>query len=276
VRLNNYIIISLLTHLLFFSILVVLLSEMNAEVFIPVFDIDIVGPIIEERIAPQTQKIPVRPKLPVPRKSVPDRILSEPPPKTMFGEGTDSKTSPETMSKEGKEAKPAESGTGEADSLSLSLPEGAPTTDLSELSQTNKEMVLPKSFLFDKETIEKYAQKKTMKEKEKGLTFDAPELLHRGYMRMLKDRIESIWKYPEDAARRGISGDLYITFYIHKDGKLGEVKLVRTSGHRELDESAMKALRDAEPFWPLPEDFEKDALEIKGHFIYILGATYIM
>jgi protein TonB len=278
-KLNNYIIISLLTHLLLLGILIAFLPEMNAEISSPVFNVDVVGPVIPERIRteeektiPQTPKIPVKPRLPIFKKPVLKDILSEPPPKTMFGEGADSKASPETMPKGDKEAKTIEPGkSGRFDSeeeMALNLSEdkaGSPGIPLK-----------PKSFLFDRETIEKYAQKKAKREREKGLTFDAPELLHRGYMRMLKDKIESIWRYPEEAARRGISGDLYITFYIHRDGKLGEVKLVRTSGYRELDTAAMKALRDAEPFWLLPEDWEKDTLEIKGHFIYILGDTYIM
>jgi len=95
-------------------------------------------------------------------------------------------------------------------------------------------------------------------------------------MRTVKKRIEDIWKYPEEAARLGISGDLYMDFTIKKDGTVGEIEIVRTSGYRELDEAAIKALRDASPFWPLPEDWEKDSLKIRGHFIYILGRTYIM
>jgi len=88
---------------------------------------------------------------------------------------------------------------------------------------------------------------------------------------MLKEKIEGIWIYPPEAARLGISGDLYINFVIKRDGKLGEVEVVRTSGFRELDKAAVKALKDAEPFWPLPEDWEKEDLEIKGHFIYIIS-----
>ena len=93
---------------------------------------------------------------------------------------------------------------------------------------------------------------------------------------MLKEKIESIWQYPKEAARLGLSGDLYIKFTIKRDGKLGEIDLLRTSGHKDLDEAAMKALKDAEPFWPLPADWEKDDLEINGHFIYVYGSAFIM
>jgi protein TonB len=136
----------------------------------------------------------------------------------------------------------------------------------------------PKSFLFDEETIEKYARNKPLEIKEgnKGLSFDAPELMHRGYMRMLKDKIENIWKYPAGAAHRGISGDLYIKFSIQKDGRLGEVQLVKTSGFIDLDEAAMKALQEAAPYWPLPDDWEGNELPITGHFIYFLGGAYIL
>ncbi len=132
----------------------------------------------------------------------------------------------------------------------------------------------PLSSLFDKKTIEKFARKG--EPRGKGLSFNTSEFRNRGYMRRLKKRIEDAWKYPVEAARLGISGDLYMKFSIKKDGTLGEIKLLRTSGYRDLDEAAIKALRDAGPFWPLPEDWEKDSLEIKGHFIYIFGSTYIM
>ena len=103
-----------------------------------------------------------------------------------------------------------------------------------------------------------------------------PEFHHRGYMRRLKDKIEAIWKYPQDAVIPGTNVDLYIRFSIKRDGSLGDVELMRTSGYRELDEAAMKALRDAEPYWPLPDDWEEEELTIKGHFIYLFGRSYIM
>ncbi len=132
----------------------------------------------------------------------------------------------------------------------------------------------PLSSLFDKKTIEKFALKGLPPGK--GLSFDTSEIQYRGYMRTLKQRIEAIWKYPEEAARLGISGDLYMDFTIKKDGTIGEIEVVRTSGYRVLDEAAIKALRDASPFWPLPANWEKDSLEVRGHFIYILGRTYVM
>lgn len=128
--------------------------------------------------------------------------------------------------------------------------------------------------LFDREIIAKSAKKED-EQKKSSVTFDAKEFKYYGYMQRLKEKIEGIWQYPSDAAMRGIYGDLYINFTIKKDGSLGSVDLFRTSGYRSLDEAAIKALRDAAPYWPLPEEWKEDGLTIKGHFIYTLYGTYI-
>ncbi len=129
--------------------------------------------------------------------------------------------------------------------------------------------------LFDKDVIKKFVEKEKVQKEESTVTFDAKEFKYYGYMERLKEKIEGIWRYPSDAALRGIYGDLYISFTIKKDGSLGSVELLRTSGHRSLDEAAMRALKDAAPYWPLPEEWGRDGFTITGHFIYSLYGTYI-
>lgn len=136
--------------------------------------------------------------------------------------------------------------------------------------------LLPKDRLFDKEVVERLAKKEKEEVKpDRGITFDTNELKYYSYMQRLKDKIEGIWKYPPEAAEKGIYGDLYIRFTIKKNGKLGNIELLRTSGYRSLDEAAMKALKDAEPFWPLPDEWKKEDLVITGHFIYSLYGVYL-
>lgn len=129
-------------------------------------------------------------------------------------------------------------------------------------------------FAAEREAADVIAQKEEPG-KDNGITFDTKELRYSGYMSRLQGRIEGIWKYPQEAASKGIYGDLRIKFTIKKDGMLGNIELARTSGHRSLDEAAMRALKDAEPFWPLPEEWSKEGLTIDGHFIYTLHGIYI-
>lgn len=145
--------------------------------------------------------------------------------------------------------------------------------------QGTSEKAAPKTFrekLFDKDVIGKLAQKgKEETKTDNGITFDTQEFKYYGYMQRLKEKIEGIWRYPSDAAEKGLYGDLYVKFTIKKNGKLGTVELVRTSGHKSLDDAAIKALKDAEPYWPLPDEWGKDGLTITGHFVYSLYGVYI-
>jgi protein TonB len=245
----------------------------NIKANAPVFNVNIVGPLETEK--PSAPNI-LQPDI-APLKSLPERQNRRPfnkklLPETLHGNGrgmspevTGNTAPPPLVSKGGNTPlAPLEKG----DAGGFSDNKGALP------SEKVKPFLAPPSALFDKNTIENYAKKGT--DVDKGLTFEITGFHHRGYMRMLKEKIESIWRYPKEAARLGMSGDLYIKFSIKKDGKLGEIDLLRTSGYKDLDEAAMKALKDAEPFWPLPADWEKEDLEINGHFIYIYGSTVIM
>ncbi len=137
-----------------------------------------------------------------------------------------------------------------------------------------------KEKLFDRNIISDLAKRDIEKDekekKDKTFTFDTSEYKFLIYNRRLKERIENIWIYPPDAAVKGIYGDLVISFTIKKNGRLGTVELVRTSGHKNLDDAAIKALKDGEPYWPLPEEWGMEAYTIVGHFIYTIYGYHIM
>jgi protein TonB len=133
-----------------------------------------------------------------------------------------------------------------------------------------------KEKLFDNKITDALAARNAGKEeKNKTFSFDAKEYRFLLYNRRLKERIESIWHYPPDAAAQGIYGDLIIKFTIKKNGQMGAVELVRTSGHKPLDDAAMEALREGAPYWPLPEEWGMEGYTIEGHFVYSLYGYYI-
>ncbi|MEN2993779.1 MAG: energy transducer TonB [Thermodesulfovibrio sp.] len=132
--------------------------------------------------------------------------------------------------------------------------------------------------IFDKDVIAKLSRNSSKNqnlETSRGLSFSAKEFNDWGYLERLKEKIERVWQYPPQAVQRGIYGDLYIRFTIDKKGNLVSIELIRTSGYRILDDAAIKALKDAEPFWPLPDDWHKNTLTITGHFIYTLHGFYL-
>jgi len=134
-----------------------------------------------------------------------------------------------------------------------------------------------KEKLFDRGIIGSLAKKEDREKKEKdtAITFNTKEYRFLIYNKRLKEKIESIWIYPPDALAHGIYGDLIIQFTIKKNGKLGAVELVRTSGHKNLDDAAIRALKDADPFWPLPDEWGMDTYTIVGQFIYTIYGYYV-
>jgi periplasmic protein TonB len=164
------------------------------------------------------------------------------------GEGLDARTSPGSIDSDS-----GKSGDSKRDRLS------------------DKPGYLDRAKLFDKGVINESARKEVagaQKKRDDSITFDTSDYRYAGYMRKLKEKIESIWVYPPEAAARGIYGDLKIRFTILKNGKLGEVELVRTSGYKMLDDAAIKALKDGEPYWPIPAEWGMESYTVPGHFIY--------
>ncbi len=127
--------------------------------------------------------------------------------------------------------------------------------------------------LFDQDVINRLVAKNdesgTGRERAKGaVTFDTGDMRYYGYMQRLKQKIESVWVYPGEAIRKGLYGEVEINFTILKDGSLGDVTVVNTSGYPVLDEAALKALRDGQPYWPLPDAWGVKSFTVDGHFLY--------
>ena len=75
--------------------------------------------------------------------------------------------------------------------------------------------------------------------------------------RIKVERIGNL-NYPEQARQQRIFGSLKLSVSINADGSLGPVEVDRSSGSRILDAAAMRIVRLAAPFAPLPPDIRKD------------------
>jgi periplasmic protein TonB len=89
------------------------------------------------------------------------------------------------------------------------------------------------------------------------------------YLLHLKHKIQAVWVYPSVAARSGIGGSLTVEFSIARTGELLGVNLLDSSGQTILDESAMKAIKSAAPYFPFPERMRAKRIRIKANFIYV-------
>jgi len=100
------------------------------------------------------------------------------------------------------------------------------------------------------------------------ISLNTTETKYASYFARIKHQIERVWIYPEEAARRGVSGEMTLRFQISKDGNLVGVYLVDASGSELLDMAALKAVKGAAPFYPFPLTITKEKLSILATFIY--------
>jgi len=108
-----------------------------------------------------------------------------------------------------------------------------------------------------------------------SVTLDTDEFKFISYNRWLKVKVESVLKYPELAAISGYQGTLFIKFDIMKDGSLGAVEVLKSSGYKILDDEALRSIRGSAPFQPLPDEWHMDRYSIRAAVIFYLGEGYI-
>lgn len=140
--------------------------------------------------------------------------------------------------------------------------------------QAHKEGPLP---FLSQNDIDQLARK-GMPERKPGdnsVTLDTDEFKFISYNRWLKIKVESMLKYPELAAISGYQGTLFIKFDIMKDGSLGGLELLKSSGYKILDDEALRSIRESAPFQPLPDEWQMERYSIRAAVIFYLGQGYV-
>ena len=123
--------------------------------------------------------------------------------------------------------------------------------------------------LFDRDIIGKLAQgKKEDKKTDNRITLNTKGYKYYGYEQMAANKMLDKWELPLDYKYKGIAGEVEIGYTIRKNGMLSNVEIIRTSGHVSLDSAAIKAIKDAEPYWPLPDEWGEDSYTSSMHFTY--------
>jgi periplasmic protein TonB len=89
------------------------------------------------------------------------------------------------------------------------------------------------------------------------------------YFGSIKRSIEVVWQYPDLALKYGLQGRLLLQFAILNNGELERAVVVRSSGSHLLDEEALRAVKAAAPFKPIPPWIGKDRVEIVASFEYL-------
>ncbi len=80
------------------------------------------------------------------------------------------------------------------------------------------------------------------------------------YLDTWRRRIEEVGNrnYPDAAKQKKLYGDLILKVAINSDGTIRDVRIMDSSGHKVLDDAAIRIVRQAAPFAPFDDTMKKD------------------
>ena len=82
------------------------------------------------------------------------------------------------------------------------------------------------------------------------------------YLNLVISKIQKAKRYPLQARKEKIEGEVKLKFLINSRGELESAELVSSSGFEILDREALEMLHRAVPFPPLPEEIKERGLEL--------------
>ncbi len=124
--------------------------------------------------------------------------------------------------------------------------------------------------------IQREAEQYAKRPKRKYISANTAEYEFAAYMRAWVARIERIGNlnYPDEARRQQLHGQLVLTVGLDRAGKIKSIDVIQSSGHKVLDDAAIRITRLAEPFPALPESKEKvDELYISRTWQFLPGES---
>jgi protein TonB len=168
---------------------------------------------------------------------------------------------------------PTELLTQKQSSFSVATDTQAPQSDLPaehERETAPRKMEMAKLTQEIRRESEQYAKRP----KRKYISANTQEYEFAAYLRAWAARVERIGNlnYPDEARRQQLHGQLVLTVGLDLKGRVKSIDVIESSGHKVLDDAAMRIVRLAEPFPALPESKEKiDELYISRTWIFLPG-----
>lgn len=80
-----------------------------------------------------------------------------------------------------------------------------------------------------------------------------PEITEEDYRDIVDRKIRASVQYPNPAKKRNLQGRVTIAVTIDADGEIAGLKITKSSGHRILDRSVVKAVKESAPFSNPPD-----------------------
>ncbi len=114
-------------------------------------------------------------------------------------------------------------------------------------------------------------------DRRKAINASTQEYQYAAYLEAWRSKVEKIGNlnYPDEAKRNKLYGNLLMHVAVRADGSVEQIRVVRSSGHKLLDDAAVRIVRMSAPFAPFPPEIRKnvDVLDITRTWQFLDGGT---
>lgn len=88
------------------------------------------------------------------------------------------------------------------------------------------------------------------------------------FLRRFENTVYGVWRYPQEAAMRGIEGIVPVRITFNRKGEITKVQQLESSGAKILDEEVIRTLRAVGPVGAFPKGYDKDEFHLIAFFQY--------
>jgi len=130
-----------------------------------------------------------------------------------------------------------------------------PRPDMAQLLSSTRQEIARLTAELDRNS--RYASQKPRR---KAINASTQEYRYAAYLEAWRRKVERVGNlnYPDAARRKKLYGDLLLHVAVRADGTVAEIRVLRSSGHKILDDAAVRIVRLAAPFAPFPEEIRKE------------------
>lgn len=97
---------------------------------------------------------------------------------------------------------------------------------------------------------------------------NSDDIVFGSFLRRFEGAVYGVWRYPQEAAMRGIEGITPVRITFNRRGEITNVLQLESSGARILDEEVLRTLRAIGPVGGFPKGYDKDEFHLIAFFQY--------
>lgn len=125
--------------------------------------------------------------------------------------------------------------------------------------------------------LDRRTRSASKQERRKPVNSSTQEYKYAAYLEAWRAKVEKIGNlnYPDEAKRKKLYGNLLMHVAVRADGSVERIRVVRPSGHKLLDDAAVRIVRLSAPFAPFPPEIreETDILDITRTWQFLDGES---